>query len=53
MTACGAARDGVIEQAGSPLDLYNSPANRFVAGFVGSPQDEFSGRRGGGTHFCG
>ena len=29
--------DGVIEQAGSPLDLYDRPANVFVAGFIGSP----------------
>jgi multiple sugar transport system ATP-binding protein len=28
---------GVIEQAGPPLDLYDSPANIFVAGFIGSP----------------
>ncbi len=34
-------RDGVIEQAGSPLDLYNQPANRFVAGFIGSPKMNF------------
>jgi multiple sugar transport system ATP-binding protein len=34
-------RDGVIEQAGSPLDLYNRPANRFVAGFIGSPKMNF------------
>jgi len=30
-------RDGVIEQQGSPLDLYDHPASRFVAGFIGSP----------------
>ncbi|RPJ03855.1 MAG: sn-glycerol-3-phosphate ABC transporter ATP-binding protein UgpC [Spirochaetaceae bacterium] len=30
-------RDGLIQQIGSPLDLYNNPANRFVAGFIGSP----------------
>jgi multiple sugar transport system ATP-binding protein len=30
-------RDGVIEQVGSPLDLYDTPANLFVAGFIGSP----------------
>ncbi len=30
-------RDGVIEQVGKPLDLYNHPANLFVAGFIGSP----------------
>jgi multiple sugar transport system ATP-binding protein len=29
---------GNIEQVGSPLDLYNSPANIFVAGFIGSPR---------------
>jgi ABC-type sugar transport system ATPase subunit len=34
-------RDGVIEQAGAPLDLYNRPANRFVAGFIGSPRMNF------------
>ena len=30
-------RDGVVEQAGLPLDLYYEPANLFVAGFIGSP----------------
>ncbi|MBI2719815.1 MAG: sn-glycerol-3-phosphate ABC transporter ATP-binding protein UgpC [Rhizobiales bacterium] len=30
-------RDGVVEQTGSPLDLYDRPANIFVAGFIGSP----------------
>ncbi|MEO8411151.1 MAG: ABC transporter ATP-binding protein, partial [Propionivibrio sp.] len=34
-------RDGKVEQIGSPLDLYNHPANRFVAGFIGSPQMNF------------
>ncbi len=29
---------GVIEQVGTPLDLYNNPANTFVAGFIGSPR---------------
>jgi len=29
---------GVIEQVGSPLDLYHSPQNKFVAGFIGSPK---------------
>ena len=29
---------GAIEQIGSPMELYNSPANLFVAGFIGSPQ---------------
>ncbi|MGE7368850.1 ABC transporter ATP-binding protein [Neorhizobium sp. NPDC001467] len=29
--------DGVVEQVGSPLELYDQPANLFVAGFIGSP----------------
>jgi multiple sugar transport system ATP-binding protein len=32
---------GRIEQAGSPLELYERPANRFVAGFLGSPRMNF------------
>ncbi|WP_045390676.1 ABC transporter ATP-binding protein [Falsirhodobacter sp. alg1] len=32
---------GKIEQVGSPLDLYNHPKNRFVAGFIGSPKMNF------------
>jgi multiple sugar transport system ATP-binding protein len=32
---------GVIEQVGAPLDLYNNPHNRFVAGFLGSPKMNF------------
>lgn len=32
---------GVIEQAGAPLDLYDEPQNRFVAGFIGSPSMNF------------
>jgi multiple sugar transport system ATP-binding protein len=34
-------RAGRIEQVGAPLDLYNKPANQFVAGFIGSPQMNF------------
>jgi multiple sugar transport system ATP-binding protein len=34
-------RAGVIEQVGTPLDLYNHPANLFVAGFIGSPRMNF------------
>jgi multiple sugar transport system ATP-binding protein len=30
-------RDGVIQQIGAPLELYNHPINRFVAAFIGSP----------------
>ncbi|MCJ9674037.1 ABC transporter ATP-binding protein [Neorhizobium sp. SHOUNA12B] len=32
---------GAIEQIGSPMELYNKPANVFVAGFIGSPQMNF------------
>jgi multiple sugar transport system ATP-binding protein len=32
---------GVIEQVGSPLELYRRPANLFVAGFIGSPRMNF------------
>ena len=32
---------GRIEQIGSPMELYNNPANLFVAGFIGSPQMNF------------
>lgn len=34
-------RDGVVEQVGRPLDLYDRPANQFVAGFLGSPAMNF------------
>ncbi|MCA0270721.1 MAG: sn-glycerol-3-phosphate ABC transporter ATP-binding protein UgpC [Proteobacteria bacterium] len=34
-------RGGKIEQAGTPLEIYNQPANRFVAGFIGSPKMNF------------
>jgi multiple sugar transport system ATP-binding protein len=34
-------RDGQIEQEGAPLDLFERPATRFVAGFLGSPQMNF------------
>ncbi|MGR3570465.1 ABC transporter ATP-binding protein [Brevirhabdus sp.] len=34
-------RAGHIEQVGSPLDLYRTPRNRFVAGFIGSPRMNF------------
>jgi multiple sugar transport system ATP-binding protein len=34
-------RDGRIEQTGSPLELYDHPANLFVAGFIGSPAMNF------------
>jgi multiple sugar transport system ATP-binding protein len=34
-------KDGLVQQVGSPLDLYRRPANRFVAGFIGSPAMNF------------
>ena len=33
--------DGRVEQVGAPLELYDRPANRFVAGFIGSPAMNF------------
>jgi multiple sugar transport system ATP-binding protein len=42
-------RDGSIEQIGRPLDLYDRPANPFVARFIGSPSmNLFEGRMDGG-----
>ncbi|MEM7299533.1 MAG: ABC transporter ATP-binding protein [Pseudomonadota bacterium] len=35
-------RDGVIEQVGSPIELYKNPRNLFVAGFIGSPNMNFA-----------
>ncbi len=41
---------GLVEQVGSPLELYDRPANRFVAGFIGSPAMNFlSGTLEAGT----
>ncbi|MBL8878024.1 MAG: sn-glycerol-3-phosphate ABC transporter ATP-binding protein UgpC [Phycisphaerales bacterium] len=34
-------KDGMIHQVGSPLEVYERPANRFVAGFVGTPPMNF------------
>lgn len=34
-------RDGYVQQAGAPLELYDNPCNRFVAGFMGSPAMNF------------
>ena len=34
-------QSGVVEQVGSPLELYHPPRNRFVAGFIGSPTMNF------------
>ena len=35
-------KDGWIQQVGEPLELYGKPANRFVAGFIGSPAMNFA-----------
>ena len=45
-------RDGVIEQVGGPLDLYDRPANIFVAGFIGSPAMNFLAGAPDGTGFA-
>ena len=34
-------KDGFVQQVDSPQDIYNKPANTFVAGFIGSPQMNF------------
>src|SRR5204862_6833004 len=34
-------KDGTVQQEGAPLELYDRPANRFVAGFIGSPAMNF------------
>jgi len=33
--------DGRIQQAGTPLEVYGNPANKFVAGFIGAPSMNF------------
>ena len=35
-------KDGLIQQVGDPLELYDQPANKFVAGFIGSPAMNFA-----------
>lgn len=34
-------KDGVVQQVGTPMDLYEHPVNKFVAGFIGAPQMNF------------
>lgn len=34
-------KDGVVQQVGAPMELYDHPVNQFVAGFIGSPQMNF------------
>jgi multiple sugar transport system ATP-binding protein len=46
--------DGVLQQVGSPQDVYDSPANVFVAGFIGSPpMNLLRGRAAGGRVLAG
>jgi ABC-type sugar transport system ATPase subunit len=47
--------DGVLEQVGTPEELYERPANRFVAGFIGSPSMSFfdAAANGGGLRAAG
>src|SRR6266853_1515820 len=35
-------KDDLVQQVGEPLELYNTPTNRFVAGFIGSPAMNFA-----------
>ncbi len=44
-------REGVIQQVDTPLGLYHRPANRFVAGFIGSPAMNFVAGRLEGSQF--
>ena len=50
-------RDGTIAQQGHPLDVFENPADRFVAGFIGTPQMNFFdgaiARDAEGLHFAG
>ena len=34
-------KDGMIQQVGTPMEVYNNPANKFVASFIGSPEMNF------------
>ncbi|HYU11320.1 MAG TPA: sn-glycerol-3-phosphate ABC transporter ATP-binding protein UgpC, partial [Stellaceae bacterium] len=43
-------RDGWVQQVGDPMQLYNEPANRFVAGFIGSPAMNFANVRIAGAN---
>jgi multiple sugar transport system ATP-binding protein len=43
-------RDGVLQQVAAPHELYERPANAFVAGFIGSPAMNFFAARSDGEH---
>ena len=36
-------KDGFVQQVGKPMELYDHPVNKFVAGFIGSPQMKRTG----------
>lgn len=46
-------KDGVIQQVGSPKQVYDHPVNMFVAGFIGSPAMNFFKGRLEGSNFIG
>ncbi len=47
-------RDGHVQQVGAPLEVYDRPANLFVAGFIGSPEMNLvEGRAADGAFVCG
>ncbi|MCQ2009456.1 MAG: sn-glycerol-3-phosphate ABC transporter ATP-binding protein UgpC [Sporolactobacillus sp.] len=46
-------KDGVIQQVGSPKEVYDHPINLFVGGFIGSPPMNFFHGKLEGTHFVG
>jgi len=43
-------RDGVLQQVGTPMEIYDHPANRFVAGFFGTPAMNFLDAEVRGSH---
>lgn len=43
-------KDGLLQQVGTPREMYDSPANRFVAGFIGSPAMNIGSWRIDGDH---
>ena len=56
-TKVAVMKDGFVQQVATPLELYNHPVNKFVAGFIGSPPMNFLEGRlqssGGATRFAG
>ncbi|MEI7904583.1 MAG: sn-glycerol-3-phosphate ABC transporter ATP-binding protein UgpC [Candidatus Firestonebacteria bacterium] len=48
-------KDGLIQQVGDPINIYDNPANKFVAGFIGTPPMNFINgsieKKDGGTYF--